>query len=102
MEDTILQEIVRRIVEKVKPTSIYLFGSRARGDHDESSDYDIALIYDGEKSKREIKIESRHVCWGINASIDIVVLTSDELNRFKTVATTLAREISESGVIVHG
>lgn len=72
MEDTILQEIVRRIVEKVKPTSIYLFGSRARGDHDESSDYDIALIYDGEKSKREIKIESRHVCWGLTPRLTLL------------------------------
>ena len=35
-----LEWIVQRIVERVDPVAIYLFGSRARGEGVEDSDYD--------------------------------------------------------------
>ena len=102
LKDKTLSEIVGKIVNQINPTKIYLFGSRARGDHRLDSDYDFVLIYDGNKSKREVKIEARRSCRNISASMDILVLTSDEVKRFHTVANTLAREITENGMIVYG
>ncbi len=81
-QDKTLAEIVDRISQKVNPTKICLFGSRARGDHHPESDYDFTLIYDGEKFKRDVKIEARRSCRCIDASMDIPVLTSDELRRY--------------------
>jgi uncharacterized protein len=39
-----LGRLVKQIVEKVDPVAIYLFGSRARGDADEDSDYDLMIV----------------------------------------------------------
>jgi uncharacterized protein len=39
-----LDRLVRQIVEKVDPVAIYLFGSRARGDAREDSDYDLLIV----------------------------------------------------------
>jgi HEPN domain-containing protein len=39
-----LDRLVRQIVEKVDPVAIYLFGSRARGDAHEDSDYDLMVV----------------------------------------------------------
>ena len=39
-----LGRIVRQIVERVDPVAIYLFGSRARGDADQDSDYDLMIV----------------------------------------------------------
>ena len=39
-----LERVVGQIVEKVDPVAIYLFGSRARGDADEDSDYDLLIV----------------------------------------------------------
>jgi predicted nucleotidyltransferase len=39
VEDAILQEIVRRLVDLYHPDRIYLFGSSARGDAGPDSDY---------------------------------------------------------------
>ena len=101
MNDPKLQEIVRRIVEAVHPTRIYLFGSRARGDAREDSDYDILVIYDGPLDKREVKIVARHSL-PVDTSFDIFALSSYEMDRYRHVATTLQREVSENGVLVYG
>jgi uncharacterized protein len=39
-----LDRVVRRLAEAFEPVAIYLFGSRARGDADEGSDYDLMLV----------------------------------------------------------
>jgi len=38
-----LREIVRPIAEKYRVNRVYLFGSVARGDYDENSDYDFCI-----------------------------------------------------------
>jgi HEPN domain-containing protein len=39
-----LDRIVKQIVAEVDPVAIYLFGSRARGDADDDSDYDLMIV----------------------------------------------------------
>jgi predicted nucleotidyltransferase len=39
-----LGRLVKQIVAKVDPVAIYLFGSRARGDADHDSDYDLMIV----------------------------------------------------------
>jgi uncharacterized protein len=46
------QSALPRILEQVSYFKLLiLFGSRARGDHDEASDWDIAVLYDEEQRK---------------------------------------------------
>jgi len=48
-----LGDAVRRIVERLKPAAIVLFGSRARGDWGPWSDYDLLVIADFRESYLE-------------------------------------------------
>jgi uncharacterized protein len=54
----IIQELLVELKEKYSDfRGIYLFGSRARGDYNKDSDYDLAIIFDRKidtKLKREI------------------------------------------------
>lgn len=100
--DPKLQGIINHISTSVKPTKIYLFGSRARGDHRANSDYDIVIIYDGKKSRRDVKLDVYRSVKRWDFSMDMFVLSSMELDRYKHVATTLEREITENGVVVYG
>ncbi len=49
-----LDRLVKQIVAKVDPVAIYLFGSRARGDADEDSDYDLMIVIPDERMTRQI------------------------------------------------
>ena len=44
VQDPVLGEIVRRLVDDCQPERIYLFGSRARGNARADSDYDIMVV----------------------------------------------------------
>jgi uncharacterized protein len=39
-----LERAITRVVQTMRPEAIYLFGSRARGDADADSDYDLLVI----------------------------------------------------------
>ena len=57
-KDPVLRRIVEVIVREIDPDRIILFGSRARGDHKEDSDYDILVLKEG------IRPEDRRKLWG--------------------------------------
>ena len=97
-----LDLITRRIVDAVRPERIILFGSQTRENPDPDCDYDIVVVYDGPKSKRELDIEIHRLFHPPEFSLDVFVLSSEELQRFKHVANTLEHEASENGVILYG
>jgi len=94
--------IVQRIVEAVQPTRIYLFGSRADGSARPDSDVDLLVVYDGPKPKREVDLAIRQRFWPRLFALDIFVLSSAELERSRTLANSLAREVTERGQIIYG
>jgi predicted nucleotidyltransferase len=44
VDDPRLAEVVPLLVEAYRPERVYLFGSRAQGDSDPGSDYDLLLV----------------------------------------------------------
>ena len=97
-----LHSIASRIADAVHPTRIYLFGSRATGNAQPDSDVDLLVVYDGPKAKREVDLEIRRLFWPREFSLDILILSSAEMERYKPVANTLAREVTERGVLLYG
>lgn len=89
-------KIVEFYGERVK--SVILFGSRARGDHSESSDYDFLVLGDFEDMTvwdRQTSV-SKHI-GVLPLSVDILVLTEEEYT------THFLRDyIKEEGVLLYG
>ena len=48
IDDPVLTEVVRRLVDAYHPLRIYLFGSAARGDAGPDSDYDVMVVVSDE------------------------------------------------------
>jgi HEPN domain-containing protein len=54
-----LDRVVRRLIEAFDPVAVYLFGSRARGDADPDSDYDLMLVLSDDNER----VRSRQEVW---------------------------------------
>lgn len=100
-DDPTVEKIVRKIAEEIKPEKIILFGSRALGRAAKDSDIDLVVVYEGEKPKREVQIAIHKLFKHPDFSLDVFVLSPEELESQKTIANTLAREISERGLVLY-
>jgi excisionase family DNA binding protein len=74
--DAWLPAIVGRIVRLVDPAKIVLFGSRARGDFRDDSDYDLLVVLDEVGDRRTTRIAIRGALDDLPISKDVVVVTS--------------------------
>lgn len=106
MEDTLsdaLAEAVRRIVQAVHPEQILLFGSQAWGQPSAESDIDLLVVLGassepGYRRARDVYRSLR----GIRLPIEVVVRTSDEMNRGARAQTSLEREALDRGRLLYG
>lgn len=97
-----LAEAVRRLVEKFQPERIYLFGSRARGDADEHSDYDILVVVpeSNEAFVQRLRIASKTLR-DLALAVEVLVLTRQEFERDLPVVASLPARVADEGWILY-
>lgn len=100
--DPLVERVVRRIARFAKPERVILFGSRASGQAREDSDIDLVVVYSGPKTARQVQVGIHKLFPNPDFSMDVFVLTPEELESQKSIPNTLAREASERGVVCYG
>jgi len=98
-QDPVLAEIVHRFVRDFSPKYVFLFGSRARGDARESSDYDILLVVPASDvpGYRLAQKAHRYTLQGIPAPVDVVIITEKIFQAKKNVVGTLSETAVNEG-----
>ena len=97
LDDPVLAEIVRRLIDVYRPERVYLFGSRARGDSGPDSDYDLMLVV-SDDAPASLRSSGRayEALWGLRASADVVVWTrtafDERLHLKASFPSTIVRE----------
>lgn len=101
--DEKLKILLDRIVPAMNPEAVYLFGSRARGDFREDSDYDLLVIVpdDTPKEKRSAR-RGYEAKIGTGIPADIVPCSRTGFERAKDMVGTLSYEANHFGVRVYG
>ncbi len=79
----VLDEIVRRIVQVARPERIVLFGSSARGEAGANSDLDLLVIKRGAFHHGRLTEEIYRHLIGVGGAVDIVVVTPEDIERFR-------------------
>lgn len=100
--DPLTDRVTRKIAAALAPRRIFLFGSRVRGDARPDSDLDLAVVYDGPLSKREARLAIHALFPRPDFSLDVFILSPDELEANQHVANSIAREVAEHGEPVYG
>ena len=106
--DEKLKEMKEKIMNSldemgISVENIILFGSRARGDYDEDSDYDI-LIVTKETFPFKEKMRIANKANGITAKMlipcDIIIKSIDEIEYFRDKIGSVTREALREGIVL--
>jgi predicted nucleotidyltransferase len=93
--------IVDRIVQRVHPLRVVLFGSQARGTATAISDVDLLVVLSEAPDKRRVAVEIRRLLSDLPVSKDIIVTTPDEIARRGSLPGSVLRAALREGRVLY-
>ncbi len=100
--DAKLAEIVRRLADAFEPERIYLFGSKARGEANSDSDYDVMVVVpDGSPPDRRRSRTAYRALRGTGTAADVLVWTRSGFDERRHVATSLPATVEREGRLLY-
>ena len=100
-ETEVLDEIVRRIVEVADPDKVILFGSRARGEAREDSDYDLLVVGPTEQGYYKRTVPLYLALMGLGVSKDVVWWTPEEIGEWRNVKSHFINRVLREGKAIY-
>lgn len=97
-----LREAVQRLVRAYQPQRIYLFGSAARGDADEGSDYDLMVVVpDSAPAARRRSRIAYEALRGTAIAADVLVCSESYFDGHAHLAASLPGTIPREGRLLY-
>ncbi|MFB0515098.1 MAG: nucleotidyltransferase domain-containing protein [Candidatus Neomarinimicrobiota bacterium] len=93
----VIEELVQKIVKAVNPQRIILFGSAARGEFGSASDIDLLVVMPEGTHRRRTAQKLYRQIQGIEASFDILVATTGDIQRHKDNIGLIYRTVLKEG-----
>jgi predicted nucleotidyltransferase len=100
MNDDLLNEIIRRIVEVAKPQKIVLFGSSAKGSARPDSDLDL-LVVKSTPHRRKLAMAIYRKLSGVGCGVDVIVVTPQDIERYGTVPHLVIEPALREGKVIY-
>ena len=99
---SLIEPLLARIVSTWDPEAVWLFGSRARGDARDSSDWDVFVVVRDDASDDDIgDVASWRMRKASGIPADVVACRASEFREDADTPNTLAHEVSMTGVLIH-
>lgn len=95
------EQLTRRIVEHFHPRRIILFGSRARGEARDTSDYDLLIIAPSSVPRWERSIPVYGALAGMGIPKDIVWWTPEEIAEWQGVKSHFINTVLREGRVLY-
>lgn len=98
-----LTEGIRRITIALNPEKIYLFGSHAWGIPTPDSDIDLfVIVKESEQPAYRRSREAYRSLRGLREPFEVIVRTVSEVEKSRTVASSLVKKVLEQGKLLYG
>ena len=100
--DPVLSEIVNRLVEAFQPERIYLFGSKARSEENQNSDYDLMIVLpdDAPPEKRRSRL-AYQVLRGTRVAADVLVWAHQAFESRLHIKASLPATVIREGILLY-
>lgn len=96
-----LDDIIERIVQRLDPEKIILFGSHARGDAREDSDIDLLVVAETGLPARDRYPVVRRFLADFPAAFDVFWKTPEEYHRWRNVVNHMVFFAEKYGKVVY-
>lgn len=102
IEKQLLKSVTDRLVAEFNPEKIILFGSHAWGEPHADSDVDLLIVINSSDIPPTRRATRAYRCLrGIKVPTEVIVSTKKELERFRSVPSSLTKKILEQGIILY-
>ena len=101
ISETIIQEIVRRILAACRPSRIILFGSAATGLMTKDSDIDLLLLENDVKDTRSESVRVRRALRGLGFPFDVIVMNSSLFTASRDIVGSIAYPAEKYGKVLY-
>src|SRR5947207_2664606 len=99
--DEKIAAMVKKLVRTAQPEQIILFGSRASETAREDSDVDFLVVMPLTKPRRRLEGDLHVALVDADLAKDIIVVTPEELDRFRDVPGTIVQPALATGKVVY-
>lgn len=97
-----IDEIVKKITEKISPLKVILFGSYAYGSPTKDSDIDLLIIKESSLPRHHRTKEVRRILRGMKVAVDIIVYTPEEIKKWEGIDTAFITGVLKKGKVLYG
>jgi uncharacterized protein len=101
VDDSLLSEIVRRILAVAAPDRIILFGSGATGQMTKDSDLDLLVIEPTPQNTRDRSVSIRSALGNVGYPVDVIVMRTERFEETKDVVGGIAYPANKYGRVIY-
>ena len=99
--DSVVRDIVRRIVDTAQPERVILFGSRARGDARPNSDYDVLVIKHSDEPRYRRSAPLYVALADLPVEVEVMVYTPEEVDDWSQVSQAIVTTAVREGTTIY-
>jgi len=102
VDETLLNEIVRRVLGVAQPERIILFGSAAAGQMNRDSDIDLLVLEPAPQNTRGESVRIGDALRGLGFPFDVIVMATERFEETKGLIGGIAYPANKSGKVIYG
>jgi uncharacterized protein len=96
-----IDRLLARIIDEFRPVEIWLFGSRARGESNAGSDWDLLVVVPDDLAAVDDPFAGYRLRRETRTRADIVLCPLAEFHEDRDTPNTLAYEAAHHGVVIY-
>jgi predicted nucleotidyltransferase len=101
VDETLLKEVVRRVLTVARPDRIILFGSAATGQMTKDSDIDLLVVEPEPANPRDRSVRIRRALGDVPYPVDVIVMSSERFEETKNIIGGIAYPAQKYGRVLY-
>jgi len=101
VDETLLHEVVRRVLTVARPDKIILFGSAVAGQMTSDSDIDLLVLEREPDDTRRRSVKIRRALGDVRYPVDVIVMSSERFEETKDIIGGIAYPANKYGRVLY-